>query len=55
MNDIAKFYECPVQYIGERHGDVKHIVQDAKPAFDVLGWRAKIPLADGMKDFFLDK
>lgn len=54
MNVIAQYFECPVEYIAERPGDVKHIVQDAQPAFEVLGWRAKIGLDEGMRDFFLD-
>lgn len=54
MNVIAKYFDCPVEYIAERPGDVKHIVQDAQPAFDVLGWRACISLDEGMRDFFLD-
>lgn len=50
LNEVAKYFGCPVKYIEDRPGDVKHIVQDPKPAKEVLGWQAKVKLADGIKD-----
>jgi UDP-glucose 4-epimerase len=54
LNEVAKFFNCPVKYTAERPGDVKHIYQDPSPAFQILNWKAVTDLADGMKDFFSD-
>jgi len=54
LNEISKFFNCPVKYIDERPGDVKHIYQDPKPSFDKLGWKAQMTLDEGMNDFFSD-
>jgi UDP-glucose 4-epimerase len=50
MNDVAKLFGGEVKYLPERPGDVKHIVQDPKPAFEKLGWRYRVTLKDGIKD-----
>lgn len=50
LNFVAKYFDCPVEYIEERAGDVKHIVQDSKPAKDILGWEAVMRIEDGIKD-----
>jgi UDP-glucose 4-epimerase len=55
LNTIAKFFDCPIKYIDERPGDVKHIYQDPNPAFEALGWKAKITIEEGMEDFFSDE
>ena len=54
LNDVAKFFNCDVNYIPERPGDIKHIYQDPIPALEKLNWKAKVVLEDGMKDFFSD-
>lgn len=54
LNAVAKFFDCEIRYIPERPGDIKHIYQDPNPAFEQLNWKAKVPLEDGMKDFFSD-
>lgn len=54
LNTIAKFFNCPIKYIDERPGDVKHIYQDPNPAFGALGWKAQVSIEEGMKDFFND-
>jgi UDP-glucose 4-epimerase len=55
LNDIAKYFNCPVQYTPERPGDVKHIYQDPLEANNKLNWEAIVNLEEGMKDFFSDK
>lgn len=50
LNKVAEYFNCPVQYIPERHGDIRHIVQDPKPAKEILGWEAKKKLEDGIID-----
>ena len=54
MNDIAKYFNCPIKYVEDRPGDIKHIFQDPTEANKSLNWKAKIQLEEGMKDFFLD-
>jgi len=52
LNDAARLI-CPeIRYIGERVGDVKHIIQDPEPVHKILGWRAKVKLADGIGDIW---
>jgi nucleoside-diphosphate-sugar epimerase len=48
MNDVAREFGCRIEYRPDRAGDVKHIVQDAAPARDLLGFEAKIPFSEGM-------
>ena len=50
LNFVAKFFDCPVEYIPDRPGDVKHIVQDPSQALEVLGWKAQVKIEDGIKD-----
>lgn len=50
LNYAAKFFECPIEYINERPGDVKHIIQCPEQAYNVLGWKALISLEDGIID-----
>lgn len=50
LNEVAKYFGCPVEYIPERAGDIKHIKQDPKPAKELLGWEAKTKLKEGIKD-----
>ena len=50
LNEVAKYFECPVNYVEERPGDIKHIRQDPKPAKDILGWEYSVPLSEGIKD-----
>lgn len=54
MNEVSTFFRCPVKYVEERPGDIKHIRQDPTPALKSLGWQAKLSLEDGMRDFMLD-
>ena len=50
LNYAASFFECPVEYIDERAGDVKHIIQSPDEAFNILGWKALTKLEDGIAD-----
>jgi UDP-glucose 4-epimerase len=50
LNTVAKYFNCPVEYIPERPGDIKHIVQDPNPAKEILGWEAQVKLAQGIRD-----
>ena len=50
LNYAAKFFECPIEYVNEREGDVKHIIQSPDDAFNILGWKALIDLEEGIND-----
>jgi UDP-glucose 4-epimerase len=50
LNYAANFFECPIEYIDERPGDVKHIIQSPEEAYNILGWKALTNLEDGIKD-----
>jgi nucleoside-diphosphate-sugar epimerase len=50
LNQVAEYFDCPVEYVGNRHGDVRHIIQDPGPAKEILGWEAKVALKDGIVD-----
>ena len=50
LNYAAKFFECPIEYIDERPGDVKHIIQSPDEAYNILGWKALTELEDGILD-----
>lgn len=50
LNYAASFFECPIEYIDERPGDVKHIIQSPDEAYRILGWKALTELEDGIKD-----
>jgi len=54
LNEVATYFDCEVRYGPERPGDVKHILQDPRPALEHLGWTATVTLAEGMKDFLSD-
>src|SRR3990167_567704 len=44
MNAIAKHFDCPIDYVPDRSGDVKHLslTQDPEPAFKAFGYRYEI-------------
>ncbi len=54
LNSIVTYFNCPSVYIPERPGDVKHIIQDPLPAWEKLGWKAKVELKDGIIHFLND-
>jgi UDP-glucose 4-epimerase len=54
LNKVASYFDCPVRYTAERPGDMKHIYQDPSAAEVTLGFRAKIQLDEGIKDFLQD-
>jgi UDP-glucose 4-epimerase len=55
LNYIAEFFNCPIKYIPERPGDIKHIYQDPLPSLEKLKWKAVISIQEGMIDFFSDE
>jgi UDP-glucose 4-epimerase len=50
LNEVAPFFECPIEYIAERQGDIKHLVRDGKEFKEKLGWQPKVSITDGIAD-----
>jgi UDP-glucose 4-epimerase len=50
LNEAAKYFDCPIEYVEERPGDVKHIIQSPTEAFKILGWKALTSLETGIQD-----
>ena len=50
LNQVSKYFNCPVEYIDERPGDVKHIIQNPNEAFRVLSWKFEKSLENGIID-----
>lgn len=49
LNEIAKFYDCPVEYQGERVGDINQLImQGPKKAADLLGFTTEYELQDNI-------
>ena len=50
LNEAANYFNCPIEYIDERPGDIKHIIQSPDMAFNILGWKSLMKLEDGIND-----
>jgi UDP-glucose 4-epimerase len=50
LNDVAPYFNCIVEYVDERQGDIKHLVRDASEFQRMFGWQPKMALADGIVD-----
>lgn len=51
MNYVGKeLFKKPIEYIPERLGDIKHIIQHENKAKECIGWEAKVSLEEGIKD-----
>ena len=50
LNYAATFFNCPIEYIEDRPGDVKHIIQSPDDAFNILGWKPFTELENGILD-----
>jgi nucleoside-diphosphate-sugar epimerase len=45
MNEVAAYFDCPIDYVPDRPGDIKHLseAQDPKPALEAFGYKYEIP------------
>lgn len=50
LNDAAAYFDCPIEYVPERKGDIKHLIGDPEPLFKAIGFKAKVSLKDGIAD-----
>lgn len=52
MNEIAKYFKCPIDYVGEAKGDTHQLSENQNPknAFEVFGYQSTITLnSDSLK------
>lgn len=50
LNEVVRYFNCPVEYIPEREGDVKHLLGKPDYAETLLGFKAKVALKIGIAD-----
>ncbi len=50
LNEVAPYFGCPVQYVEERTGDVKHLVRDPSEFREKFGWKPRVKIHDGIED-----
>ncbi|MCC7577002.1 MAG: epimerase, partial [Methanomethylovorans sp.] len=43
--------DVPVQYMPERPGDIKYSCSDISKAREILGFKPKVPLREGLMEF----
>lgn len=45
MNEVAKYFNCPIDYVPDAPGDAKHLSlsQDPKPALEAFGYKFTVP------------
>lgn len=47
---ISNLGKVPIEYVGERAGEVKGFALDSSKAFDKLGWKVRTGIAEGLKE-----
>lgn len=50
LNEVAPYFDCPIEYIAERVGDIKHLVLDGSEFKERLKWEPKVTISEGIKD-----
>lgn len=50
LNEAVKYFDCPVEYIPERQGDIKHLVLSDRRFHEDFGWNPQVEIKDGIKD-----
>jgi UDP-glucose 4-epimerase len=49
VNEIAKFFGGPVEYLPARPGEMRHTLADTSRGRDLLGWEPRVKFQDGLK------
>ena len=52
MNEVGAYFDCPIDHIADRPGDVKHLSakQNPEPAKKAFGYEYKLPFdSESMK------
>ena len=50
LNQVVRYFDCPVEYIPEREGDIKNLLGTPGYAETLLGFKAKVSVAEGIVD-----
>lgn len=50
LNELAPYYDCKITYTDERVGDVLRLEVDTDNAWTKLGFEARIPISEGIKE-----
>jgi len=52
INQVAKYFNCPIKYISVRPGEAKDLVCDNSKAKEQLKWFPKISFKEGIQKYF---
>ncbi|MFA6158023.1 MAG: NAD-dependent epimerase/dehydratase family protein [Candidatus Paceibacterota bacterium] len=50
LNYVASLFKAPIKYVSERRGDIKHIIQKNAESENLLNWKTKVALEEGIGD-----
>lgn len=51
INEIAKYFDCPIEYIDARPGEAKELFADISKVEKELKWKPKISFEEGIKGY----
>lgn len=51
INEVAKYFGCPIKYIPPRSGEAKHLYADNNKAKQLLKWFPQISYNEGIKEY----
>lgn len=54
FKNVMLYQKQPIN-LNEREGDIKHMVMDCNRAYDIINWKPKISLEEGVKNLVLRK
>ena len=54
INEMAKYFDCPIEYIEPRPGEAKHLYSDTSKVEKLLDWKAKISFEEGIRGYLND-
>lgn len=50
LNEVAPYFCCPIEYVDERKGDIKHLVMDPTDFKRDFNWTPKVDIHEGIHD-----
>jgi len=51
INEMAKYFECPIEYIEPRPAEAKHLFADITKVEKLLNWKPKISFQEGIRGY----
>jgi UDP-glucose 4-epimerase len=51
VNEIASYYDCPIEYAKPQPDDIRHCTADIKKTKKLLRWESRIPFAEGIRGY----